>query len=60
MPIPEYKPKAHFFTDAGALNQAVSQCYGPVPGNESNEFRVTSKFTIASAAKAFSVARVLC
>lgn len=48
--------KFHFFTDVDLLNpQIQSQSYGPVLGNETTQYRLTSRFTTTQAARAFAV-----
>jgi len=49
--------QSHFFVEPGGYTQNPEQSFGPVNNNESNEFRLTSKFTIESSKKAFAICK---
>lgn len=46
----------YFFTDPGVLDaQAATQAYGPVPGNEFTQYRLTSMHSASGTAPAYAV-----
>jgi subtilisin family serine protease len=48
-------PKSHAFADMANVQQSVAQAFGPVTGQESNEFRVTSLFTTTTDTNAYAI-----
>lgn len=53
--IPELFPQSHFFCDVlNVTPQTVAQAYGPVDGNKSNQYRVTSKFSAPADLNAYA------
>jgi hypothetical protein len=53
----EKKPTCFFFVEQGGFTQSNLQAFGPIAGNEYNEFRVTAKFSCANTVKAFSICK---
>lgn len=49
--------QSHFFVEPGGFTQNPEQSFGPVKNNESNEFRLTSKFAINNPKKAFAICK---
>jgi hypothetical protein len=48
--------KLHFFTELDLLNpQTASQAYGPVPGSETTQYRVTSLHSASGQPRAYAV-----
>ena len=56
MPNTEIKPKICFFSEQGAVTQSPTQAFGPIAGNEQNEFRLTAKFSCTDK-KAYSICK---
>lgn len=50
-------PLSYFFSQVNGFTQSVAQSFGPVQGNEINEFRLTSRFTCGASAKAYSICK---
>ena len=48
---------SHFFIEPGALSQSSSQCFGPVHGNETTQYRVSNKFTLSQDKMAYAVCK---
>ncbi|HUC83472.1 MAG TPA: hypothetical protein VMR70_21345, partial [Flavisolibacter sp.] len=51
------KEQSHFFIDPSGVTQVAAQAFGPVAGNEANEFRLTSGFSCNGTAKAFAICK---
>lgn len=50
-------PSCYFFVEGGAISQSSGQAFGPVEGEVETKFRITSKFSIGSPAKAISICK---
>ena len=48
-------PKSHFFTRHDLITQVAAKAYGPVSGNEANQYRVTTLLNAASEPQAYAV-----
>ncbi|WP_291131740.1 hypothetical protein [Flavobacterium sp. UBA7682] len=48
-------PKSYFFADLSVFpNQVTGDAFGPVPTDQTNQFRITSKFNITAPTKAYA------
>ncbi|MEO1623761.1 MAG: hypothetical protein AAFV25_01295 [Bacteroidota bacterium] len=48
-------PKSHFFCQHNLLTQTAALAYGPVSGNEANQYRATALFNASAEPKAYAV-----
>jgi hypothetical protein len=46
-----------FFTDFSKISQSNLQSFGPVYGDEENQFRLTSKFSVSGEANAYAICK---
>lgn len=51
-PFNRFEPRSHFFAPTGSITQSATQAFGPV---SADEFRLTSKFSVAANTKAFAI-----
>lgn len=48
-------PESHFYSEQITFSQGTQESFGPVNGNEANQFRTTASFTAVGTVKAYTI-----